>query len=283
MKPICFYHSADLDGKCSAAIVHLAFQGEVELYPINYGQPFPWELVQGRVVIMVDFSLQPYSDMERLARECAGLVWIDHHKTAIAEAVNRPINAQVLLVEGRAGCELAWQHFFPGRPTPWVVTLLGRYDVWDHRDPEVLPFQYGMRLGDWDPRSPAWEGLFGGQGRDAVLRETIDLGRDLLTYERQQNEAYISSRGFATSFEGHPAICCNRGLTNSKLFDSAYDPDEHDLMITFCRLPLPARRWTVSIYSTKPEIDCGELAKRHGGGGHRGAAGFQCDQLPFEI
>ena len=27
----------------------------------------------------------------------------------------------------------------------------------------------------------------------------------------------------------------------------------------------------------------GEIAKRYGGGGHKGAAGFQCSEIPFEI
>ena len=46
----------------------------------------------------------------------------------------------------------------------------------------------------------------------------------------------------------------------------------------------PARpnKWKVSLYSTKPEIDCGAIAKTYGGGGHVGAAGFVCNRLPWE-
>ena len=42
-------------------------------------------------------------------------------------------------------------------------------------------------------------------------------------------------------------------------------------------------KWSVSLYSIDPNIDCGSIAKKHGGGGHPGAAGFQCDSLPFEL
>ncbi len=38
---ICFYHSADLDGACSAAIIKLKHP-ECVLAPINYGNDFPW-------------------------------------------------------------------------------------------------------------------------------------------------------------------------------------------------------------------------------------------------
>ena len=36
----CFYHSADLDGQCSGAIVKLA-RPDCELVGIDYGDPFP--------------------------------------------------------------------------------------------------------------------------------------------------------------------------------------------------------------------------------------------------
>lgn len=114
--------------------------------------------------------------------------------------------------------------------------------------------------------------------------------------------------------DGHEkyfAIAVNIGHTNSKVFDVVWrrecpwcsGNDEsgllrgarsvctechgtgyiepYDLMITFVRRK--DKLWNVSLYSTKPEIDCGEIAKSFGGGGHKGAAGFQCEELPFEI
>lgn len=81
----CFYHKSDLDGMCSGAIVK-AFDQAVELRGIQYGEPFPFdEITPGQNVYMVDFSLQPFSDMERL-NNLANLIWIDHHKTSLDEA-----------------------------------------------------------------------------------------------------------------------------------------------------------------------------------------------------
>jgi len=40
--------------------------------------------------------------------------------------------------------------------------------------------------------------------------------------------------------------------------------------------------WNATLYSTKPDVDCEAIAKSFGGGGHKGAARFQCDELPFE-
>jgi nanoRNase/pAp phosphatase (c-di-AMP/oligoRNAs hydrolase) len=39
------------------------------------------------------------------------------------------------------------------------------------------------------------------------------------------------------------------------------------------------KTWTVSMYSET--IDCRPIAKKYGGGGHRGAVGWQIAALPF--
>jgi len=113
----------------------------------------------------------------------------------------------------------------------------------------------------------------------------------------------------------YSAIAVNLGDTDSKVFDSVwrkrceecrgsgmydlpggYVPDTrkfeckrcngtgylepYDLMITFVRQK--DKLWNVSLYSTKPDVDCGAIAKSFGGGGHLGAAGFQRKELPFE-
>lgn len=276
-----FYHSADLDGHCSGAIIKW-FKQESELIGINYGQEFPWDKITvGEEVYMVDFSLQPFSDMERLNSLCK-LYWIDHHKTAIDDAVSAGFLAsggQYLYV-GKAACELAWG-FFSEADTPMAVWLLGRYDVWDHTDSRVLPFQYGMRqfkntLPDNDD---LWHRLF---WHDSDVDQIVHNGELILQYEKSQNKKFCKAYCFETTLNGMVGVCANRGFTNSKLFDSVYDPDKHHLMITFVRLKPPTGKWTVSLYSTRDDVDCGEIAKSFGGGGHKGAAGFQCEQLPFE-
>lgn len=35
-------------------------------------------------------------------------------------------------------------------------------------------------------------------------------------------------------------------------------------------------------FPEKDGVDCGDIAKSFGGGGHFSASGFQCSELPFE-
>jgi len=271
----CFYHKADMDGRCSGAIVKMA-QPECEMIGINYGDQVPWDtILPGEVVFMVDFSLQPFEDMERL-NGTGKLIWVDHHKTAIEEAHERGFLAyRQILDTAYAGCELTWQAI-AGGSIPWFVFLLGRYDVWDHANhPGSLEFQYGIRnRGECLPDDPIWPQLFDTE----LVQQIINDGSLLLGYEKKQNDAYAKSCAEEFVFDGLRVITINKGLANSLLFESVYDPQKHDAMMCYVRRN---GKWTVSLYATKPEIDVSAVCKARGGGGHKGAAGFQCESLPF--
>lgn len=273
----CFFHSADIDGYCSGAIVKHVHP-ECELIGINYGNPFPWDtIVPGEVVFMVDFSLQPFTDMIRLNDACY-LVWIDHHKSAIAERNAAGVPFTGLQVVGKAGCELVWEYLV-GSVMPRAVFLLGRYDVWDWMNhPGAMEFQKGMWQFNTDPNnSDFWRRLF---LDDELVEEITHDGGLLLAAQKKDNERYLRACGFDTELDGLRVLAVNKGMTNSTVFDSGYDPDKHDAMLSFCWY---RDSWKVSLYSEKPEVDVSEICKARGGGGHMGAAGFQCDVLPFSL
>lgn len=275
----CFYHSGDLDGFASGAIVKYE-KPECVVLGINYGQEFPfWMINADETVILVDFTLQPFELMEKLQQECGELIWIDHHSSAIEEADKHDFYPRGIQRVGIGACALTWE-FFRGDPMPDAIKLLAEYDVWNHSDPRTLPFQYGFRFFEntYPDNQEFWEPFLSG---DRNVDDIVQIGATLLTYEDRQNKKYADTYAFETSFGGLTAICVNKGMTNSKIFDSVYDPGKHDIMITFCRMKPPAYQWTVSLYSIKEDVDCGQLASKFGGGGHKGAAGFQCEMLPF--
>jgi len=151
-KITCIYHSRDLDGWTSAAIVKKKFP-DAKLIGWDYGDDIP-ELEKGGRVIMVDISFPPKTMNDIANRH--DLVWIDHHKSAINawddyfnsdDYVLRPFDSY--LDTQRAACELTWEYFFQPSEMPEMVRLLGRYDCFGHKGTEeendVLMFQYGAR------------------------------------------------------------------------------------------------------------------------------------------
>lgn len=288
----CLYHRGDFDGKCSAAIVAM-WHLECELIGLDYQDEVDFDklgIERGEHVVMVDFCLEPFSRMADLHRRAA-LVWIDHHASAIKQHGECPfLDIAGVREVGRAACELTYA-YFAGVTIPWAVHLIGRYDVWDHRNPDVMAFQYGMRArGDWDPRDIcAWVHLF---EDPALVRELIEHGRDVLRYEDAESARYAREfawRGRLVSPAGEDlqlhTLCMNRGLIGSKAFDSlGCQPDFVGTDLLAAYVQLPDGRLKVSLYVPEHAInavDAGSVAEMFGGGGHAGAAGFVCDVLPF--
>jgi oligoribonuclease NrnB/cAMP/cGMP phosphodiesterase (DHH superfamily) len=278
----CFYHSADLDGHCSGAIVNKFYEG-VDLRPIDYGQPFPWgDITEGETVFMVDFALQPFSDMLKLSKMCK-LVWIDHHVSALkayVEVWEEHGDIEGLRDAKVGACELTWRQFYPDTPMPDAVRFLGMYDSWRHGDDdECLDFQYGMRVLDTDPKigkhRSSWDMLLSNNNSMSGIRAA---GCHARVYQKQQDAQYLKAASFETNFANLRCIAVNKLLTSSQLFASVWDPDKYDAMLTF---GWKNGSWTVSLYSTKEDVDVSVIAKAHGGGGHKSASGFQCTTLPF--
>lgn len=286
MRKLCLYHKSDLDGQCSGAIYRKAHP-DGQLIGIDYGDEIPWKQIEGAALTVIDWSFQPWENFCRAMRTARSILWIDHHKSAILEWVERnelrvlgycPVTP-VLSVK-YAGCELAWMRFFPKIPIPFGVRMLGRYDVWDHSDPEVLPYQYGMRILDTEPSSVVWIPVLTTTRAYFWHEERIAIGRSLLKYQEQNDAAAVQKAWFPVTFANKRWQACNRLGKGSRFFASVWNPDEFDGMLSF---GWDGRQWKIGLYSDKPTMDCGAIASARGGGGHPGAAGFLCDKLPFPI
>jgi hypothetical protein len=280
VKRFCVYHSRDLDGRCSAAIVRFKHL-DVELIGYDYGEPLDLEQFRGAQVFMVDISLQPFGRMLELHDLCE-LHWIDHHKTAIAESEDRRVKLKGKREVGKAGCELTWAYLFPNNDIPPAVEYLGRYDVWDCKlkvfwEDTILPFQYGMRSVPNDPGEEIWREIL----VDGLeLDDLIETGTAILSYERQRHAEACRADAFAITFDGLRVLCLNHRSCGSQWFESKWNHDDFDAMLAF---GYGSKKWTVSLYTDKPGVDVGEVARKRGGGGHKGAAGFQLAKLPQEL
>lgn len=285
---VCFYHS-DLDGECSAAIV-LAWQKSlidsdtVRLYPINYNIDFPFDKIdKDEKVWIVDYSLQRDGDWERLKEKTSSIVWIDHHKTAIeASNVYGVSDLHGLRDVGLAGCELTWNYCFEGINMPQAVRYVADYDVWRFEfGDDTKRFNNGISFTiDTRPESDFWLRMFFGEEIESELYEILDIGERIISKQLIKNASLLHDWGFEIDFEGYSCIGVNRGQVGSQFFESI--GKNYDILIPII---FDGEQWTVSLYQSGNgiDIDLGELAKKYGGGGHVGAAGFQCKELPFEI
>lgn len=318
------YHNADLDGKCSAAIVaHWAGRGDRSMFVgLDYGDPVDIDTLcmKGEEVYMVDFSLPPDQMVALNAR--AILHWIDHHSPRIREMAESPLGCPApdggegspnfgfhfsggyaLAPDKPAACLLTWEYMWdraaaaqlPGRlpsqsrTPPLAVRLLNAYDTWDKEgefdwDREVLAFQYGMRSFRCEPWSSCWGAILGPDrgSADATAMRIQGEGGAILRYRRQSDRILAAGAAFRTHLRGHSAIAVNRLYANSEVFNTI-DKSGAALLISFGFDGRPGWRVSLSPGPAAPDLNCGELARELGGGGHPGRAGFCCGSLPFSL
>lgn len=284
----CLYHSSDLDGHCSGGIqkFYVELLGKKAIMvPVNYDRTKNYfeNIPAGSDVILSDMSWPKEKMMDIIQKY--NLVWLDHHISIIRDM--EEVDVPGYRVDGVAACELTWQWCFDD-PVPETVKLLSYYDTWkmenENWHSQILPYQYRTRLDNTDPAFPGdgsntyWKDIFAMDPAKAkkFVSTYVREGKLLLKYEKQNNKRYLASYGFEVKFEGFNAFVVNRGCTNSMMFDHLKNKDQYDLFITFC---FNGKGYNVSLYSEK--VDVSELAKKHGGGGHKGASGFLCDVLPF--
>jgi len=131
-----------------------------------------------------------------------------------------------------------------------------------------------MRAKAKAPDSNIWGCILGnGDAFKSAVNTLTGQGEAILEYVKLDNSKYLASCGFETELSGLRGICLNR-LASSQAFEGSYDPAKHDMMIAFVR---QSNKWRVSMFSQKAEVDCSAIAKKHGGGGHKGAAGVTID------
>jgi len=286
---LIIYHSADFDGLFSREIARLYFGDAADYLGWNYGDPVPVVAAGVTAIYMIDISIKELMQDGRL-------VWIDHHKSAMDEFGPA---IQGWRIDGVAACRLAWQWFFghmPLDPTPTkedfyerrvseplAVRLAGEYDVWDHRDPNAVRFQHGLR----SEEALDWRQLLVPNDESplavAYVNNLLHAGRVLHEARERENKSIILAQGFTIRWEGMTFIACNAARFNSLLFTAALTP-EHDGCLGFCWNG-KQDRWKVSLYGVpgKPDVDFSVIAKKYGGGGHRQACGFECSVLPFML
>jgi len=303
------YHDADFDGKlsnevCRYWLKNLYPDAEIHSYGWDYGRPVPrpdgaLEGIDGMEfydqIYIVDLSVDELMARPDLRDK---IVWIDHHKTAIDKWDATPSDAEPapnwfkgMRIDGVAACRLCWNWFFEGEAyaahitklsfidrkvsEPDLIRLAGEYDIWDHRDPDAKALQFGLRSAHPEKIAVLVHGQFEGCG-DAwtLLSSVINQGHAIKAYCDRQNDEYSAAYSHTLDWEGLKFCALNIGQRgNSDLVRGGLKP-EHQAIFAWRYTGAHA---LVSLYHAPghEDLDLSAIAKKYGGGGHRGACGFR--------
>lgn len=266
---LVIYHGDCYDGFTAAWVASRAMPG-CELHAGKYGEPPPD--VRGRRVFIVDFSY-PRDVMIRMEREALSLLVLDHHKTA--EEACRGLYFCIFDMD-RSGAGMGWDHWFPGKPRPWLVDRVEDRDLWrfrfdDTKQIHALVAATPMTLDNWY----ALDAL---TIDDARERGSAILGYIDTSISKAVQESRVIRWGEGV---GDPGLCVAAlNVTYQNASETAdvmlkRHPEADFSMSYFQRRD---GRWQYSLRS-RTNFDVSAVAKQFGGGGHAQAAGFDTHEL----
>lgn len=301
MKAIVIHHN-DADGRTSAAVVGRSeyAAGGVEYIEADYSKAKDkqWSneikkkcLEHEGPIFIVDFSMPEKWMLDVHLYSKGSLYWIDHHASC-KDYSDIFAGLRNFKDKDESGCELAWRFCFPHESAPDIVRLVGDYDVWRLKEEDKSkPLITALDAYQYMPDSSVWNTLLGVsadrsgdnsdeymkrrlEANDAVSR-LVDEGRIMMKYKTGYCRGLLEQISFETMFHGHKMLALNVARQGSDAFGARFK--QYDACLSFY---YDGKSWTVSIYSEK--IDCKDIAAKEGGGGHKGAAGWTCETLPFK-
>jgi oligoribonuclease NrnB/cAMP/cGMP phosphodiesterase (DHH superfamily) len=294
---IIFYHN-DLDGECAAYWVWKFLHNdihEIHFIEMDYGKRFPLNIVsKDEPIWILDYSIST-SEMEQLLSITNNVVWIDHHKTAIAKYDNFTSKINGLRYDGIAGCDLTYMYlsnmYKSGKqldvnfdPTwldnvPMFTRYIGDRDVWKFvfgNDTNYFTLGLMCYNTSFDTEFPKiWEDLFEDQNNKLITWSLINAGKSIQKFNERRAAIHLKSYGHILTFEDHTCFALNKGGGSTGDFKNA---PGYDIYVSYV---WDGSKWRISLRSSK--VDVSEIAKKYGGGGHKGAAGFECQVLPWKI
>lgn len=272
---MCFYHN-DADGKCAAYWVYKEYD-DVDFIEINYNKKFPLDSIeQGESVWIVDYSIE-VEEMKKLLEVTEYVTWIDHHITAIEKYGDFGKDIPGMRISGIAGCMLTYIYIHKKgitagiREAPLFTTLIADWDVWDLNYGDDTKYfitafdAYNPQIGDrfWDRLE-----------ENTFVWDMVKEGEIMTKFRDGYAASLIKSFGFELEFEGYNCFAMNAGKFSSEFFKSLNK--DYDILIPFI---YDGSIFTVSLYSST--VDVSKIALKYGGGGHKGAAGFQIKTFPI--
>lgn len=289
------FHHSDLDGHSAAAIVLLKYP-DAECIEVDYSTDIPFDRIEkDEEVIIVDFSFRE-DDWKKLWEITPEFTWIDHHETSIEKS--KDVVLEVFHEDDGEDCELTvsgfsglrntsacgamltWRYFMGDYTIPSVIDLIDKWDRWVHNDdPEVLDFVAGMKIRDTSPRSETWQTLLGLDVHSETMRNyLVGIQRDGVTirqYEFITNAEAVKRFAYPMGWEGYNCVVLHTDKSGSKQFDSVKGQYDITMPINF-----DGKKYTVHLYSEHVKVN--DIALKFGGGGHPRAAGFVCENLPWQ-
>lgn len=267
---IIITHKNCWDGAAAAWAAGTHFLHANRPYQVFYCQygdtPPSKEILSGKDVYILDFSF-PKNVLLEIQRQARSLLVLDHHHTAKEDLEGMDCCTFDL---SKAGCQLTWDHFFPGETPPPALAYVADRDLWKWEMPNSR--LVAATLTGIDPTIYNLE-LYNESLNIVNFEDTVKKGADLLEFFERIYEKALTT-AFYVDIDGVKVLFVQSAHVLSSELGS-YVAERTASNIS-CVYSVGANGVTLS-FRTVNGVDATPLAKKFGGGGHKTACGAKVD------
>lgn len=281
---LILYHGKCTDGWTAAYVASKKYR-DATLVPMFFSTEPPFELVENKDVLVVDFSWKTKDVNRKLVGLAKSFYILDHHKSAAEVLAGEPY---AFFDNKRSGAGLAWDFLFGYEafnitlfetpfenlvnkgdvlPRPWYVNYVEDYDLWNKKLP--LTDTINAYLHSLEHTKEVWDDVMGWEHSQAYAE---NIGEGMVRQQKYQVRALLD---IANSGKGWGLTI---GVVNAPYFMSSdlghALAKTHDVGMTWYE-----RKDGKTVFSLRSigDIDVSKIAMKFGGGGHLNAAGFEMD------
>ena len=271
---VVLYHAECGDGFGAAWAAWKKFGDEADYIPINHGSTYP-DNFSNKKIYTLDLTL-PKEITEKLLKTNKRLTSIDHHISA--EEVTK-MTQDYSFDNKHSGAVLTWKYFHPDKPVPKLLIFIEDIDIWKWEYPETGHFISALNLYDFSFELFDKVAL---EIEDPLkLKEYLLKGEVISQHDKKITDELVKT-AILVEFEGYKVYAVNApDFIKSEL--------GHKLSQSFPFAIVWRQKKDkifVSLRSSDGGINVSEIAKKYGGGGHKGAASFSFSigqEFPWEI
>lgn len=265
-------------------------------YVMSYGRKFPIDDIKhGEIVVIGDFSIEP-EEMATLQEKTDKVYWFDHHVTSIdkykdyEQTFKKDLPAGYR-VDGISGSALVafwyfWDEFVGTKRVdglemkaclsklPLFAQYVNDFDIWAHTMPESMLFILGSECHDF-MNPDFWKECASGK---TFVEDCVDAGRIVQKHKTRCDALAVGRSAYEVQvdqpeLQGKKILALNGGKGSMTFGDNL---DKYDFCMSYIMV---GNKINASFYSKT--CDCAKACESFGGGGHRGAAGFQMEPVKF--
>ena len=255
---LVIYHADCTDGFGSAYSAWRCLGNRATYVACKHGAQPPD--VKDKNVVILDFSFDN-ATTKKMIEDAAGLMVIDHHKSAIVE-LHDISNTHFDMTH--SGARLSWDFFHPGKEPPKFINYIEDRDLWKWVLPYSKEFSAAFDMVPFDFEE------FEKFEDDSVFDDAVKRGSFILAYSKTVVKK-VCDKASPRKYEGKDVLVVNSSHWMSEI-GARLSPDCDFAMIWY--FDHEDKKIKVSLRSFHDHVDVSEISKKFGGGGHKKAAGF---------